>query len=222
MPSSRGRLRSQGAVYGGADVPLSANGEAEARAAASMIAAGGDVTDGLPIAAVFCSPLARAVYGARAVAEACGLPPPTALDGLREVGRGDWYGLTPDEISDKYGASASMATFLSSPSFRPPGGGESLEDVAARVRTACDVVLANLEPGTTAVVVSHLFVTRTAVLAALQAQGVATSIGDIAIPTASISCVEYAAAGLADGAVVFSGRKPEALSASTNDLTGAS
>ena len=139
MPSSRGRLRSQGAVYGGADVPLSANGEAEARAAASMIAAGGDVTDGLPIAAVFCSPLARAVYGARAVAEACGLPPPTALDGLREVGRGDWYGLTPAEITEKYGEAASMSTFVADPTFRPPGG-ESLDDVAARVLPARDEV----------------------------------------------------------------------------------
>ena len=72
-----------GAVYGGADVPLSENGEAEARAAAAMIQSG--VTDDLPVAAVFCSPLARAVYGADVVAAACGLTLPTALSGFREV-----------------------------------------------------------------------------------------------------------------------------------------
>lgn len=147
-----------GAVYGGADVPLSTNGEAEARAAAAMIAAG--VTDNVPVTRVFCSPLARAVYGAERVAEACGLGAPTPLDGLREVGRGDWYGLTPAEITEQYGDDANMAAFVSRPTFRPPGG-ESLEDVAARVLPARDAVLAALEPGTAAVVVSHLFVTRT-------------------------------------------------------------
>jgi len=126
-----------GAVYGGADVPLSANGEAEARAAAAMIHAG--VTDGVPLTHVFCSPLARAVYGAEAVAEACGLRGATQLDGLREVGRGEWYGLTPAEITEKYGEAASMSTFVADPTFRPPGG-ESLDDVAARVLPARDEV----------------------------------------------------------------------------------
>ena len=65
------------------------------------------------------------------------------------------------------------------------------------------------------------------VQAALQAQGDAiTPIGDIAIPTASVSCVEYEepleAGGAAGGRVLFCGRKPDALEASTNDLTGAS
>mgnify|MGYP006143803387 CR=1 FL=1 len=109
-----------GAVYGGADVPLSANGEAEAQAAAAMIARG--VTDSMPLGAVFCSPLSRAVYGAKAVAEACKLAAPTLLDGFREVGRGDWYGLTPAEITEKYSVNADMATFVSDPAFRPPGG----------------------------------------------------------------------------------------------------
>ena len=156
-------------MYGGADVPLSTNGEAEARAAAAMIHVG--VTDGVPLTHVFCSPLARAVYGAERVAEACGLRDAlTPLEGLREVGRGEWYGLTPAEIMERYGEAASMSTFVAEPAFRPPGG-ESLEDVAARVLPARDAVLAALEPGAAAVVVSHLFVTRTVVQAALRAQG---------------------------------------------------
>lgn len=208
-----------GAVYGGADVPLSVNGEAEARSAAAMIAGG--VTDGRPIAAIFCSPLARAVYGAKACSTSLGLAEPTSLDGFREVGRGDWYGLTPAEITEKYGESANMATFVSDPTFRPPDG-ESLDDVTARVLPARDAVLAAIQPGEAAVVVSHLFVTRTVVQAALQAQGDTTAIGDITIPTASVSCIEYAPDGPAGGSVVFSGRKPEALDASSNDLTGAS
>mmetsp|Transcript_44294 Transcript_44294/g.88514 ORF Transcript_44294/g.88514 Transcript_44294/m.88514 type:complete len:246 (-) Transcript_44294:107-844(-) len=208
-----------GAVYGGADVPLSSNGEAEARAAAASIAAGVVGCD--PPVAVFCSPLARAVFGAEAVVRACGLPPPTALDGFREVGRGDWYGLTPSEITETYGENANMATFVDEPSFKPPGG-ESLDDVVARVLPARDAVLEAIPHGATAVVVSHLFVTRTVVHDALRAQGDMILIGDIDIPTASISCIEYPADNPAGGKVLFSGRKPEALTASANDLTGAS
>mmetsp|Transcript_2014 Transcript_2014/g.3961 ORF Transcript_2014/g.3961 Transcript_2014/m.3961 type:complete len:186 (+) Transcript_2014:1-558(+) len=185
-----------------------------------MIHAG--ITDGMPLTHVFCSPLARAKYGAERVVEACGLrEAPTPLEGLREVGRGEWYGLTPAEITERYGEAASMSTFVTEPAFRPPGG-ESLDDVSARVLPARDAVLAALEPGAAAVVVSHLFVTRTVVQAALRAQGDATAIGDIVIPTASISCIEYEAEGPAGGRVVFCGRKPEALGASSNDLTGAS
>ena len=58
--------------------------------------------------------------------------------------------------------------------------------------------------------------------AALRAQGDATAIGDIDIPTASVSCIEYEADGPAGGRVLFCGRKPVALGASTNDLSGAS
>lgn len=105
---------------------------------------------------------------------------------------------------------------------RLPWPGESLDDVSARVLPARDHVLAAIQPGTTAVVVSHLFVTRTALQAALRASGDVTAIGDIVIPTASVSCIEYAAGGSAGGTVVFSGRKPEALKASVNDLSGAS
>lgn len=48
------------------------------------------------------------------------------------------------------------------------------------------------------------------------------AIDEIDIPTASVSCIEYQADGPAGGRVLFCGRKPEALGASTNDLTGAS
>ena len=99
--------------------------------------------------------------------------------------------------------------------------------VRARARSArCQQVLAALEPGTAAVVVSHLFVhARTVVQLALRARGDATPIGVTDIPTAARlrAPLEYAADGPAGGAVVFSGRKPKALAASTNlTATGAS
>ena len=61
------------------------------------------------------------------------------------------------------------------------------------------------------------------VQAALRAQGDAdTAIGEIVVPTASVSCIEYEAGGPAGGRLLFCGRKPEVLGASSNDLTGAS
>ena len=58
-----------------------------------------------------------------------------------QVARGDWYGLTPAEIVETYGADAAMARFGDDTAFRPPDG-ESLDDVAARVRPARDEVRA--------------------------------------------------------------------------------
>ena len=56
-----------GAFYGGnIDVPLSERGEAEAKAAADYIA----TTHAADICAVFSSPMARACYGAEAIATA--------------------------------------------------------------------------------------------------------------------------------------------------------
>ena len=54
-------------IYGGHDVPLSANGMREAEAAAAKILSDGEQVDG-----VLSSPLSRAAYGACRIAEAQG------------------------------------------------------------------------------------------------------------------------------------------------------
>ena len=87
-----------GALYGGsADVPLSTAGEAEARAAAAALA---DVD----IDHLVASPLARARYGAEQVAatRASARPPVELAEGLREIDRGRWVGLTPEVIEQRY------------------------------------------------------------------------------------------------------------------------
>ena len=83
-------------------------------------------------------------------------------------------------------------------------GGESLGDVGDRVLEARDVVVDAMAPGSTAIVVSHLWVTR-AMLAAASGKGPA-DYADITLPTASVSCVELGP----DGAwrVLYAGRKP--------------
>jgi len=104
-----------GAFYGGnVDVPLSKVGEAEALAAARLIA-----TDySAQIGTVWSSPMKRARFGARAVgtalaaaAETWSPPLPVEeFEAFREIDRGPigigWTGLTPEEIEARDGPDA--------------------------------------------------------------------------------------------------------------------
>lgn len=94
------------AHYGGdIDVPLSARGEAEARAAAAYVAD----TYGDSVTKIFASPMKRAVYGAERTAAAVGASGAVELrESFREVKRGDWLNKTPDEIAAEYGPSGDM------------------------------------------------------------------------------------------------------------------
>src|SRR5215469_3742728 len=77
------------------DVPLSASGTRQAKAAACRLAAGG------PIDAVVSSPLQRAVATAAIAAGELGLT--TVIDDdLRETDFGDWDGFTLAEIQERW------------------------------------------------------------------------------------------------------------------------
>ncbi len=78
-----------GRFQGHADIPLNAEGRAQAAAAAERLA-------GLGITRVFASDLSRADETARAVAARCGLAVQTDQR-LREVDVGSWSGLSMDE-----------------------------------------------------------------------------------------------------------------------------
>ena len=104
-----------GSFYGGnVDVPLSKVGEAEALAAARLIA-----TDySAQIGTIWSSPMKRARFGARAVgtalaAAAATWSPPLPVEefeAFREIDRGPigigWTGLTPEEIEARDGPDA--------------------------------------------------------------------------------------------------------------------
>ena len=81
-------------VQGHTDVPLNANGIAQARALAEELA-----TE--PLIAVFSSDLARASDTAAAVAGRHGLPVTIDPD-LREKNFGSWEGLTDTEIGERF------------------------------------------------------------------------------------------------------------------------
>ena len=139
------RLSPEHRFSGLCDVPLSANGARQARAAACRLATGA------PIDAVVSSPLRRAVDTAAIAAGELGL---TAVidDDLRETDFGDWDGFTLAEIQQRWPAAAEV--WRRDPEQAPPGG-ESFAATAHRVNRACDRLLRD-HGGQTVLVVSHI------------------------------------------------------------------
>jgi broad specificity phosphatase PhoE/ribonuclease HI len=130
---------------GRGDLPLTPVGLAQARAAATRLATVPD------IAAVVCSPLARARQTAQAVADATGAPL-TTDPGLLETDFGRWEGLTFTEAAER--DPQVHGRWLADPSTPAPGG-ESFDQVAERVRGTLDD-LVRRHAGRTVVVVSHV------------------------------------------------------------------
>jgi ribonuclease H / adenosylcobalamin/alpha-ribazole phosphatase len=139
------RLSPEHRFSGLSDLPLSASGLRQARAAARRLASGA------PIDAVVSSPLQRAVATAAVAADELGLAAVTD-DDLRETDFGDWEGLTLAEIQQRWPAAA--AAWRQDPQQAPPGG-ESFADTADRVNRACDRVLRD-QGGKTVLIVSHI------------------------------------------------------------------
>ncbi|MEW6220186.1 MAG: histidine phosphatase family protein [Thermodesulfobacteriota bacterium] len=139
-----------GRYHGATDVPLAPAGRAQIeRLAMSPLWEQG--LGGQPVEAVYASALTRAWESAVILARAVGLYPRKVPD-LAERRFGNWEGRTLAEITrDDPGA---LAAWAHDPAgFRPPGG-ESVADLAARVRPIWqDLVAAH--PGGRLAIVSH-------------------------------------------------------------------
>jgi 2,3-bisphosphoglycerate-dependent phosphoglycerate mutase len=134
---------------GWVDVPLSARGEAEARAA-------GEKLRGRRIDKLYTSSLVRAIDTARLALEAAGIaPPPTVRDAaLNERMYGDLQGLNKSESAQRFGAEQ-VKLWRRSYDIRPPGG-ESLADTAARVLPYWTAhILPDLRAGLNVLVAAH-------------------------------------------------------------------
>ncbi len=142
------RLSAERRYSGRGDAELTDLGRAQAAAAARRLAKVDGVGPGTPILA---SPLARAAATARAVAEATG-GAVTGEDAIIETDFGAWEGLTFAEAAQR--DPDLHRRWLSDPSVPAPGG-ESFDQVHARVRGALDDVLAR-HGGRTLVVASHV------------------------------------------------------------------
>jgi 2,3-bisphosphoglycerate-dependent phosphoglycerate mutase len=111
---------------GWVDVPLTANGEAEAAEAGRLLR-------GIVFSHAFTSALTRAQETLRIILDVIGEPEvPTIRDAaLNERHYGDLQGLSKDEMAQRFGADEVMM-WRRSYRYRPTNG-ESLEDTANRV-----------------------------------------------------------------------------------------
>jgi broad specificity phosphatase PhoE/ribonuclease HI len=132
---------------GGDDPGLTDEGWAQARRAASALA-----DDDEPFDALVCSPMRRTRETASAIADLVGLDIEIE-NGFREAAFGDWDGLTLEQVAEKW--PAELDAWLGSFEVAPPGGGESIVEVRARVEAALSGVLERYA-GKRMIVVSHV------------------------------------------------------------------
>ena len=103
------------------------------------------------LAAVYSSPLSRAVDTARIIASHCRLEPITR-DGLREIGHGHWEGMKRDDVERQFGLE--YETWEADPfTFAPAGGESGVAGLARALPVIREIVAAH--PGSQVLVVSH-------------------------------------------------------------------
>lgn len=103
------------------------------------------------IAAVYSSPLSRALDTARILATHCGVDPLTR-DGLQEISHGHWEGMKRDDVEREF--ADEYAAWEADPfTFAPEGGESGLTVLARALPVIRDIVTAH--PGEQVLVVSH-------------------------------------------------------------------
>ncbi|WP_067458387.1 bifunctional RNase H/acid phosphatase [Actinomadura macra] len=166
---------------GTSDVPLTATGLAQARAAALALKDRG-------IDAIVTSPLSRCRDTAAEVAATVGLGV-RVEDGFRETDFGAWEGLTFGEAGERH--PAELREWLRDPDVAPPGG-ESFTAVSRRVTTALDKLKVRHRQRTV-LVVSHVTPIKLLVKHALGAPMAA--LYRMHLDVASLSAVDWYADG---------------------------
>jgi broad specificity phosphatase PhoE len=146
----------RGRCYGRLDVRLSAQGLRQAQALAAAVA-------GVSLAAVYASPLSRALDTARPIAVAQGLEP-IVLDALAELDFGELEGLRYDEI--EAARPELFRAWMDEPARVRFPGGEGLADLRARVLPVLAEIRARHEREAVAVV-AHGGVVRVVLAEAL-------------------------------------------------------
>jgi broad specificity phosphatase PhoE len=155
-----------------------------------MAEAFADAYKSLPWAAVFSSPLRRAVATAKPLCEAAGIRM-QLHDGLKEIAFGRWEGKTPEDVNREF--HDDYVRWLTDPGWNAPTGGQKGIDIARR----SSVVLEQIEKMYTTgnvLVVSHKATTRI-MLCSLLGIDVGRFRDRISMPVASISIVEIAPQG---------------------------
>jgi len=144
----------------------------------------------LPWAAVFSSPLRRAVATAKPLCEAAGIRM-QLKEGLREIAYGQWEGKTPEEVNREF--HDTYVRWLAEPGWNAPNGGERGIDIARRSSLVIEEIEQTCSAGNV-LVVSHKATTRI-MLCFLIGIDVGRFRDRINMPVASISIVEMAVHG---------------------------
>jgi len=142
---------------GRADVELDETGLRQAEATGRYLAAR------WPVTAVYASPMCRAMQTAEAIARIQGLTA-RPLEGLLDIDFGEWQGLSPNEVAQRY--PNLYRAWLEAPHTVHFPGGESLDVVRKRVVAALDEVIAR-HPEQSVALVSHTVVNRVLLCAVL-------------------------------------------------------
>jgi probable phosphoglycerate mutase len=142
---------------GRADVPLNETGLAQAEAT------GQHVAGRWKPAAVYASPLARAVSTAEAIAKHFDLTV-QAHPGLVDIDYGEWQGLTPDEARQRW--PEQVDNWYNHPERALIPAGESLTDLRSRAMQTVNE-LATRHAGQTVVLVGHTVINRIILLGVL-------------------------------------------------------
>ncbi len=149
-----------------------------------------DAYKSLPWAAVFSSPLRRAVATAKPLCEAVGIQM-RLKEGLKEIAFGQWEGKTPEDVNLEF--HDDYVRWLTDPGWNAPTGGEKGIDIARRSSLALEEIENTCASGNV-LVVSHK-ATIQIMLCSLLGIDVGRFRDRISMPVASISIMEIATHG---------------------------
>jgi broad specificity phosphatase PhoE len=142
---------------GRADVPLNETGLAQAEATGLRIHGEWQPS------AVYSSPLSRAVRTAEAIAKHFNLPV-QIHPGMADIDYGEWQGLTPDEVRDRW--PAALHAWYHQPDQAIIPGGETLAQLRSRGMSAVNELSAR-HAEQTIVLVGHTVINRIILLGVL-------------------------------------------------------
>jgi broad specificity phosphatase PhoE len=143
---------------GRAELPLSALGERQAKALGRRVA------QSWKPAAIYTSPLGRAVRTGAAIAEVTRVAKALTLDGLMDTDYGQWQGLTHEEVHARWPEEARL--WFAAPDLAAIPGGETLAAVLARATGVLQFLLKEHRDQTVALV-GHDSINRVILLHAL-------------------------------------------------------
>jgi phosphoserine phosphatase len=148
----------QGRFQGQIDIPLNANGRAQAEAAGHFLAP-------IPIQRAYTSSMARPRQTAEAILASHPGVPLTSTTGLVEIGHGLWEGRLEQEIGE--GWPELLAAWKRTPESVQMPEGETITDVWERSLGTWQTIAGSLDAEETALVVAHDAVNKTILCALL-------------------------------------------------------